>query len=74
MPDIPLGAIDRLIRKAGATRISLSASSALRSIAEDFCIDIAKIAVECSRHAGRKTISEDDVHLAFKLLRERQSD
>jgi len=71
MPDIPLGAADRLLRKGGANRVSISASEALRRIAEDFCLDIAKLAAECARHGGRKTVSEEDVNLAARLMRER---
>ncbi|MFW9994488.1 MAG: histone [Candidatus Odinarchaeota archaeon] len=65
-PQFPLAPIDRLIRKANAKRISLDAIEELRNIIEELAFDIAKKAVVLSEHAGRKTLSREDIKLAYK--------
>jgi len=65
-PVLPLAPIDRLVRKAGAGRVSAEASKALRNILQDVATDIGKVAVEFAKHAKRKTVVEDDVKLAFE--------
>jgi len=64
--ELPLAPIDRLVRKAGAGRVSAEASGALRDILEDVAIKVGKVAVEFARHAKRKTVVEDDVKLAYE--------
>jgi len=64
-PVLPLAPIDRLVRKAGAGRVSAEAAEALRDILENVATDIGKVAVDFARHAKRKTVVEDDVKLAF---------
>ena len=64
-PVLPLAPIDRLVRKAGAGRVSAEAAEALRDILETVATDIGKVAVDFARHAKRKTVVEDDVKLAF---------
>jgi len=68
MPEIPLGAVDRLIRKVGVERISLTATKSLRTALEQISILIAEKAFECAKHGGRVTLTEDDVTLALRLL------
>ncbi len=63
---IPLAPIDRLVRKAGAGRVSAEAAQTLRDILENLGVDLGKIAVEFARHAKRKTVVEDDIKLAFE--------
>ena len=63
---LPIAPIDRIVRKAGAGRVSAEASKSLRDILEDFAIDIGKVAVDFARHAKRKTVVEDDIKLAFE--------
>ncbi len=66
MPELPLAPIERLIKKAGAERISEEATVALRDYLEKCAIKIAKNAVEYARHAGRKTVKVADIELAIK--------
>ncbi|MFX0115165.1 MAG: histone family protein [Candidatus Hodarchaeota archaeon] len=68
MPEIPLGAVDRLIRKAGAQRLSLDASKALRDALEQISLQVAAKAYECAKHGGRVTLTEEDIDLALRLL------
>ena len=64
--EIPLAPLDRLIRNAGASRVSLSAANALREVIEDICDQINSRAIELCNHAKRTTVTEDDIRLAYK--------
>ena len=63
---IPLAAMDRILRKAGAPRVSDSGKKALRDALEDVAVEISKQALEFAEHAGRKTIKAEDIRLATK--------
>ena len=54
MTDLPIAALDRLIRKAGAERVSEDAAEELGRILEEVAQDISKQAIELARHAKRK--------------------
>lgn len=56
--------VERLIRDAGAGRVSADAIDRLNDILTDRGTAIAKYAIEIARHAGRKTIKEGDITLA----------
>ena len=64
--ELGLSAMYRILKKAGAERVSDESADELRSILEDVATTIAKSAVEMSSHAGRKTVKADDVKLASK--------
>jgi len=64
MPELPLAPVERLIRKAGAERVSEDAASALASILEDYAATISARSVKLCKHAGRKTVTADDIKLA----------
>ena len=68
MGELPIAPIDRLIRKAGAERVSEEATHLLRDILEAIAYEIAREAIELARHAGRKTVMADDVKLAARRL------
>ncbi|MFQ6025531.1 MAG: histone family protein [Nitrosopumilaceae archaeon] len=61
-----LSAMYRILKKAGAERVSDESADELRRILEEIGIAIAKSAVEMSSHAGRKTVKAEDVKLAAK--------
>lgn len=61
-----LSVMYRILKKAGAERVSDESANELRRILEDMGGSIAKNAVEMSVHAGRKTIKAEDVRLAAK--------
>ncbi len=69
MPELPLAPIDRIFRKAGAERVSEDAMQALRDILEYIAFEIASKSVEIARHAGRKTVTADDVKTIIRILR-----
>ncbi len=58
--------IDRIMRKAGAERVSEAAARELAAILEEEAIEISKLAVEYAQHAGRKTVKAEDVKLALR--------
>ena len=64
MSELPVAAVERLIRRAGAPRVSPEAASALRDILEERATDISSRAVKLSKHAGRKTVTAEDIKLA----------
>ncbi|HID16521.1 MAG TPA: histone family protein [Candidatus Atribacteria bacterium] len=68
MPELPLAPVDRLIRKAGAYRVSEDAAEALREILEEIAIEVSREAIELANHAERKTVTADDIKLAAKRL------
>ncbi|MHA1832498.1 MAG: histone family protein [Candidatus Baldrarchaeia archaeon] len=65
----PLTPIERLIKKGGAERVSASATRTLREILEDMALNIANIARDLAEHAGRKTVTAEDIKLAYKQLK-----
>ncbi|MBC8444043.1 NFYB/HAP3 family transcription factor subunit [Candidatus Woesearchaeota archaeon] len=63
---IPLAAMDKLLKKAGAERVADSAKRVLRDSLEGIAEDIASHATKLASHAGRKTIKSGDVRLAAR--------
>lgn len=63
---IPVAPIDRLIRKAGAGRVSDKGAETLAKILEEIGETIAKRAFDLTKHTGRKTITDKDIELAYK--------
>ena len=64
MSTLPIAAVERLIRSVGAGRVSRDAAEALASILEQKGTQIAVKAIKLARHAGRKTVTSDDIKLA----------
>jgi len=63
---LSLLAMEKILRKAGAPRVSKSAAKELALVLEDVGDVLAKDSVEFARHAGRKTVVGNDVRLAKK--------
>ncbi len=56
--------VEKLIRDAGAKRVSAGAITRLNEVLTEYGMNLAKYAVEVARHSGRKTVKESDVILA----------
>jgi len=63
---LPLAAMEKIIKNAGAERVSDKAKVALKNVLEEKAEEIALKAIKLSSHAGRKTIKSDDIKLAVK--------
>jgi histone H3/H4 len=66
--EIPLAPVDRILHQAGAERVSEEAAILLRDFLEKLAREVAKEAVEASRHAERKTVTEEDVKFAISRI------
>ena len=51
--ELPVSAMHRIIKKAGAERVSESACEELAGVLERIGLKIGKVALEFSMHAGR---------------------
>ena len=69
--ELPKAPIERIIRKAGAERVSGEAVEALTEYIEEVATRTARLAIKVSRHAGRKTVHYEDIKLAQKEMEER---
>lgn len=63
---LALAAMDKLIRKAGAKRVSEDAKEAMRALLEEIGGKIASKSVEFAKHGGRTTVKAVDIELAKK--------
>ncbi|MCV0366056.1 MAG: NFYB/HAP3 family transcription factor subunit [Nitrosopumilus sp.] len=64
--ELGLSAMYRILKKAGAERVSDESADELRRVIEEIADSIAKSAVDMASHAGRKTVKGEDVKLASK--------
>jgi len=61
MAEIPIAPVTRMIRNAGAERLSEDASQALTAVLEEYGEKVAAKSVRLAKHAGRKTVKAEDV-------------
>jgi len=61
MAELPIAPVTRIVRKAGAERVSEDASQELARLLEDYGTKIARKAVSLAKHAGRKKVKREDV-------------
>lgn len=58
--------IRRILKKAGASRISSGAVKKLKTIAEDYLLVIARKAIKNAEYSGRKSVKTEDIEEALK--------
>ena len=63
---LPLAAMEKLLKKCGAPRVSENAKAALKEVLENYGEEIGTRAVKMAQHAGRQTIKEEDIKLSSK--------
>ncbi|MEE1117017.1 histone family protein [Methanosphaera sp.] len=66
MSELPIAPIKRLLKNAGASRISEDAAIKLADVLEEIGEDLARDATKLAKHAGRKTVKAEDIELASK--------
>ena len=69
--EISIAPMHRLLKKAGANRVSEAAAKELAKALEQIGIKIAKEALDFTMHSGRKTIKAEDIEIAAKKVMER---
>jgi len=69
LPELPISAMDRLIRKAAKIRVSRGAAIELDAVLEEYATEISKEAVKLAKHRGAKTVNESDVRAAASRIR-----
>jgi histone H3/H4 len=65
---LPLKTVERILRDAGAKRVSKSATQSFAKYIEELIIEVSREASDLAGHSGRKTITEKDVNLAKKRI------
>ncbi len=68
-PVLPLAPVERIIRKAGAERVSEDAGVELANVLEDYGLEVSREAITLAKHAGRTTVKEEDVRLAVARIK-----
>ena len=63
---VALAAMEKLLRDAGAQRVSEDAKQALKEALEAYASRLGSDASKYATHAGRKTIKAEDVRLALE--------
>ncbi len=68
-PVLPLAPVERIIRKAGAERVSEDAGMELARVLEDYGIEVSREAMSLAKHAHRVTIKDEDIRLAVVRMK-----
>lgn len=61
--DLPLAPCARIIKEAGAVRVSQGATEELRDELERYASERAQEAKQVAEHAGRKTVQREDLEV-----------
>ena len=69
--EIKTAPMHKLLKRAGAERVSEESANALGEALEDIGIKIAHEAIDYAHHAGRKTVKARDIEIATKKVLDR---
>jgi histone H3/H4 len=69
MTELSLSAVERIIKKGGAERISADATETLAILMEEYGVFLSKEAKKMSDHAGRKTLRGSDIRMAAEFFK-----
>jgi len=69
MPEeIKIAPMHKLIKRAGAARVSEESSMALGKALEEIGLKVAREAIDYANHAGRKTVKARDIEIATEKV------
>ncbi|MCS7143101.1 MAG: histone family protein [Aigarchaeota archaeon] len=68
MSELSTAPIHRILRKAGAERVSEEAAEELKRVLEEVGMRIAEQSVLLAYHAGRRTVKKQDVERASQIV------
>jgi histone H3/H4 len=63
---IPLAISERILKNAGAPRVSEDAKVQFSDVLKEIAEEIGQQASKIAKHAGRKTVQDEDIKLAAK--------
>lgn len=66
--DLQLAPMHRIIKKAGAERVSEESAEELRKALDAIGVRIAREALDFTKHAHRKTVKAEDIQIAVKKV------
>ncbi|MCX6649319.1 MAG: NFYB/HAP3 family transcription factor subunit [Candidatus Bathyarchaeota archaeon] len=69
--EIKVAPMHKLIKRAGADRVSEESAIALGKALEEIGVKVAKEALDYAKHAGRKTVKAKDIEIAAQKVMER---
>jgi histone H3/H4 len=69
--EIKVAPMHKLIKRAGADRVSEESAIALGNALEEIGVKVAREAIDYAHHAGRKTVKARDIEIAAKKALER---
>jgi histone H3/H4 len=68
MSELPIAPIGRIIKNAGAPRVSEDAKEALAKVLQECGENISKQALLLAKHAKRVTVQAVDIEMAVKQI------
>ena len=68
MTELPAAPFERILKKVGAKRVSQEAMEEFAKVMEEKMIKVAEEATLLAKHAGRKTITDEDIRMARRKI------
>lgn len=68
--ELPLKTVERILKNAGAARVSKDATQTFAEFLENLAFNICKDAKELAELSGKKTVRASDVLMAKKRMKE----
>jgi histone H3/H4 len=66
MTELPKAPVTRIVKNAGAERISKDAEEKMVEAVEAYANKLSLAVIDLAKHADRKTIQSEDIELALK--------